>query len=130
MPEQQAEQIRERDFMYEVIHFFTDLQDFEHPYNVGDKFPRDGMQVSNERLNELSGKNNRQKKPLIKKISEPEFEEREEKYNEENPKYTKTDINKMSTSQLQSLAAESGIEDAGQKNGGELKKLLIEKFSL
>lgn len=116
--------------MYEVIHFFTDLQDFEHPYNVGDKFPRDGMQVSNERLNELSGKNNRQKKPLIKKISEPEFEEREEKYNEENPKYTKTDINKMSTSQLQSLAAESGIEDAGQKNGGELKKLLIEKFSL
>jgi len=44
--------------------------------------------------------------------------------------YTKTDINKMPTSQLQRLAAESGIEDAEQKNGGELKKLLIEKFSL
>lgn len=116
--------------MYEVIHFFTDLQDSEYPYNVGDKFPREGMQVSNERLNELSGSNNRQKKPLIKKIFEPEFEEDEKSYYREQTKYTKTDINKMSTSQLQSLAAESGIEDAEQKNGGELKKLLIEKFSL
>lgn len=116
--------------MYEVIHFFTDLQDFEHPYSVGDKFPRDGMQVSNDRLNELSGSNNRQKKPLIKKISEPKFEEEEKKYYEEKPKYTKTDINKMSTTQLQRLAVELGIEDAEQKNGGELKKLLIEKFSL
>lgn len=44
--------------------------------------------------------------------------------------YTKTDINKMSTMQLQKLAAESGIENANEKNGGELKKLLIEKFSL
>lgn len=56
--------------------------------------------------------------------------EKEETNHNEQMNYTKTDINKMSTSQLQRLAAESGVEDAEQKSGGELKKLLIEKFSL
>ena len=44
--------------------------------------------------------------------------------------YTKTDINRMSTAELQALAAESGIENASGTNGGELKKLLIEHFGL
>lgn len=125
---------------YEVIHFFTDLQDSGHPYKPGDKFPRDGINVNESRIRELSGTGNRQKKPLIRKIESAQEETLEKendggnsKYqrdNQEPRKYTKTDINKMSTVQLQSLAAESGIEDAEQKNGGELKKLLIEKFSL
>lgn len=51
---------------YEVIHFFTDLQDDEYPYSVGDPFPRAGMAVSAERLAELSGSSNRQGKPLIR----------------------------------------------------------------
>ena len=25
--------------MYEVINYFTDLQDFNHPYQVGDRMP-------------------------------------------------------------------------------------------
>ena len=45
-------------------------------------------------------------------------------------KYTKTDINRMSTADLQSLAAEQGIENATELSGAELKKLLIEKFGL
>ena len=36
--------------MYKVIKYFTDLQDKEHPYHPGDTFPRDGIQVSAERL--------------------------------------------------------------------------------
>ena len=44
--------------------------------------------------------------------------------------YTKTDINRMSTAELQALAAEIGIENASGTNGGELKKLLIEHFGL
>ena len=44
--------------------------------------------------------------------------------------YTKTDINRMSTAELQELAAEIGIENASCTNGGELKKLLIEHFGL
>ena len=44
--------------------------------------------------------------------------------------YTKTEINRMSTAELQALAAEIGIENAFDTNGGELKKLLIEHFGL
>ena len=51
--------------MYKVIHFFTDLQDNSHPYNVGETFPREGVSVTAERLEELSGKHNLQGKPLI-----------------------------------------------------------------
>lgn len=125
--------------MHEVIHFFTDLQDSNHPYNVGDKFPRDGMTVSEERLIELSGNNNRQRKPLIKKVAETvgdilpkDGKDDNAKYYDEQPRkqYTKTDINRMLTSELQTLAAESGIENAFEKSGGELKKLLIQKFGL
>lgn len=107
--------------MYKVIHFFTDLQDFNHPYNVGDVFPRDGLKVSEARLIELSGSNNKQHKPLIKFVKDEPTEQKQ---------YTKTDINRMTTAELQTLAAEVGIENAFDTNGGELKKLLIEHFGL
>ena len=38
-----------------------------YEYNVGDEFPRKGKKVSNERLAELSGNNNLQGVPLIRK---------------------------------------------------------------
>ena len=52
--------------MYKVIKYFTDLQDNGHPYNVGDAFPRAGVSVTDARLAELAGSNNRQRTPLIK----------------------------------------------------------------
>ena len=42
--------------MYKVIEYFTDLQDANYEYNVGDTFPRKGLNVSDERLTELSTK--------------------------------------------------------------------------
>lgn len=45
-------------------------------------------------------------------------------------KHTKTEIMRMSTADLQALAAMEGIEDADKINGAELKKLLIDKFDL
>jgi len=51
-----------------VIKYFTDLQDGGHAYNVGDKFPRDGVSVSNARLKELSSADNKQHQPLIEKV--------------------------------------------------------------
>lgn len=113
--------------MYEVIHYFTDLQDFNHPYNEGDTFPRDGLKVSEERLKELSGSKNKQNKPLIRKITLPFSDDELEK---EEKKYTKTEINRMPTSELQNLASAEGVEDAFDKSGGELKKILIEHFNL
>lgn len=44
--------------------------------------------------------------------------------------YTKTDINRMSTADLQKLAAEQGIENAQTTSGAELKEILIAKFNL
>ena len=111
---------------YKVIHYFEDLQDFNHPYKPGDTFPRLGMKVSEDRLKELSSANNRQKKPLIKADGEdaPASKEVEKK------EYSKTDINRMSTAELKTLAIEQGVVDASEMTGSELKKVLIEKFGL
>ncbi|MEF2823398.1 MAG: hypothetical protein U0N59_08930 [Oscillospiraceae bacterium] len=54
--------------MYVAVKYFTDLQDGNHPYNVGDLFPRAGADASAERLAELAGLDNLQKVPLIKEI--------------------------------------------------------------
>ncbi len=56
--------------MYKVKHFFTDLQDNRYPYNEGDIFPREGVTVTEDRLNELSSSNNKLGKPLIEKVEE------------------------------------------------------------
>lgn len=60
--------------MYKVIKFFVDLEDNNFPYNVGDVFPRNGKEVSENRLKELAGKDNKQGQPLIKLIDEPKAE--------------------------------------------------------
>ena len=44
--------------------------------------------------------------------------------------YTKTEINRMSTADLQALAAEHVIEGAEEISGAELKRILIEQFGL
>ena len=45
-------------------------------------------------------------------------------------KYTKTEINRMSTAELQELALENGINGADGMTGADLKKVLIEHFGL
>ena len=60
--------------MYEVIVYFTDLQDKEHEYHPGDTFPRDGVNASAARIKELSSKKNRRGIPLIKKVSKSDSE--------------------------------------------------------
>lgn len=44
--------------------------------------------------------------------------------------YTKTEINRMTTAELQELALENDIDGADEMTGAELKKVLIEKFGL
>lgn len=64
--------------MYKVIKHFHDLQDATktksgevyHEYNVGDEYPRKGLKVSEDRLKELSGKENKQGTPLIEEVKE------------------------------------------------------------
>ena len=61
--------------MYKVIKYFTDLHDNDHPYNVGDTFPRAGVTVSEERLAELAGSNNKRGEPLIALAEEAQNDE-------------------------------------------------------
>lgn len=56
--------------MYKVIKFFHDLQDDNHAYNVGDVYPREGVKPTDERIAELSGKENKQGCPLIERVEE------------------------------------------------------------
>ena len=44
--------------------------------------------------------------------------------------YTKTEINRMSTAELQGVALENGVDGSDEMTGAELKKVLIEKFGL
>lgn len=66
--------------MYKVIESFTDLQDRNYPYSVGDTYPRNGVNVTEIRLSELASKRNRRGIPLIEKVDEPKkVEEPKEK---------------------------------------------------
>ena len=56
--------------MYKVIYFFVDLTDNKHPYNVGDTFPRAGVEATPERIAYLAGSKNRHGFPLIAKVGE------------------------------------------------------------
>lgn len=49
---------------------------------------------------------------------------------EKQPQYTKTEINRMSTSELKEVATSNGVENAEEMTGADLKKVLIEKFGL
>lgn len=54
---------------YKVIRYFTDLLDNDHVYHVGDKFPHDGRQVSEARIEELSSNKNRLGRAVIAPVS-------------------------------------------------------------
>ena len=56
--------------MYKVIKYFTDLQDNNYAYYVGDTFPRNGVEVGAERVAELSSDKNLQGVPLIEEVTE------------------------------------------------------------
>ena len=70
---------------YKVIYRFRDLKDPEgHVYSVGEKFPREGVEASKARLQELASKNNKLKRPIIELVEEakPKEEAPEEKVKE------------------------------------------------
>ena len=56
--------------MYKVIKSFTDLQDNNYAYYVGDTFPHNGVEVDFERIAELASDKNRLGVPLIEEIAE------------------------------------------------------------
>lgn len=51
---------------YEVVKFFTDLQDDDHPYKEGHTYPRNNKKADPKRVEELSTTKNKRKEVLIK----------------------------------------------------------------
>lgn len=86
--------------MYKVIEYFIDLQDNDREYNVGDTFNHEN--VSEERLTELSTKNNRQNKPLIERVE------------------SNNSLNDMKVSELKELAKKRNIEGYTKMKKDEL----------
>lgn len=72
--------------IYRVIKTFTDMQDDNHKYSVGDIFPRTGLSVTKKRLEELLTDKNRRGMPMI--VAEEEKVEAPAEVKEENPKRT------------------------------------------
>ena len=65
--------------MFRVIKHFVDLQDNNYKYDVGDTYPRKGLNVLQSRINELASDKNLQKTPLIEEIPEKVAEPKKEK---------------------------------------------------
>ena len=51
--------------MFRVVVAFADMQDDGHIYNVGDEYPRAGININKKRLEELSSDRNRRGVALI-----------------------------------------------------------------
>ena len=68
--------------MYRVIKSFTDLQDNNYTYYVGDTFPHNGVDVDAERVAELASDKNRLGVPLIEEITEKPKRTRKKKSEE------------------------------------------------
>lgn len=68
--------------MYKVIKSFTDLQDNNYAYYVGDTFPRNGVEAGAERVAELSSDKNLQGVPLIEEVAEKPKRTRKKKEEE------------------------------------------------
>ena len=68
--------------MYRVIKSFTDMQDNNYAYYVGDTFPHNGVEVGAERIAELSSDKNRRGIPLIEEVEEKPKRTRKKKYEE------------------------------------------------
>lgn len=102
---------------YEVIRYFTDAQDNEYAYREGDIYPREGLTVSQARINDLMSGNNFQKVALIKPFDESQ---KPVKAKEENPKeeipeevkeseFSAEEIDKMPFMKLKAVAKKNGI---------------------
>lgn len=53
---------------YKVIVQFADLEDNRHVYHVGDKYPREGLDPSDERIEFLLSPRNLLGKPVIEQV--------------------------------------------------------------
>lgn len=64
--------------MYEVIKAFADREDKNRSYKIGDKYPREGLEPSEERIGFLMSYETTLGEPVIAEVKEDTEEEKEE----------------------------------------------------
>lgn len=98
--------------MYKVIYSFTDLQDSNRVYSVGDTYPaKDAESPGKSRIVSLLNGNNKIGKPLIEAVQDKSDEE--------------IDIEDMTVAQLQDFAIANEIDlDGATKKGDILTAIL------
>ncbi|HIA6910701.1 TPA: Rho termination factor N-terminal domain-containing protein [Staphylococcus aureus] len=104
--------------MYKVIERFEDAQDDGHEYQVGDVYPRDGLEVSEERFTELSTINNRRNLIAIKLVEDEQTEEPEANADEQKS------LSDMKVAELKELAKKREIKGYSDMKKDELIKVL------
>lgn len=123
--------------MYRVIRFFTDAQDSEHAYFVGDTYPRKGVAPSDERIKNLLSGNNFQKVPLIELVKDAvaedevseEVETKDQNKVESEVTWTAEEIQKMPFMKLKSIAKKNDVE-VKDREAKDIRADLIEKLGL
>lgn len=112
---------------YEVVRYFTDMQDNDFAYHEGDTYPRDGLNPSEQRIKDLMNGNNFQKVTLIVPKKSIKAKEQPKEQPKEEVVWSKEDIEKMPFMKLKSVAKKNGIEVADRK-ADEIRSELIEKL--
>jgi hypothetical protein len=110
--------------MYRVIKYFTDLQDNNHAYRVGDIYPRVGFAPSEKRVKELLSGENRRKVKLIEEVPEtplkgeesPQNEPQIEEAEEEQP------VAEVEAAETADVAEESEAEQVEEAEEKEAEK--------
>ena len=90
---------------------------YDHMVKVNGKYYQAGEDVPENKMAE-------EETQLPFSDSDVKFESKEDKI------YTKSDINRMKTAELQELARNRGIADANNMTGQELKENLLNLFGL
>ncbi|HHQ6759041.1 TPA: Rho termination factor N-terminal domain-containing protein [Staphylococcus aureus] len=104
--------------MYKVVEYFEDTQDNRRPYHEGDIYPRDGLEVSEERLAELSTTNNRRNLIAIKLVEDKQPEQSEASADEQKS------LSDMKVAELKELAKKREIKGYSDMKKDELIKAL------
>lgn len=109
-----------------AIHYFEDLQDNGTAYDPGTLYPREGVEVSDDRLRELETGKNKQKKPLIAAIKQlpPKQVVKESPVQKD---LTVEELEKMKVTELRELADQNGLEFDAKIKKEDLVTLLLGK---
>lgn len=115
---------------YEVLRHFRDALDGNYDYPLGSTYPREGLNPSAQRINELESGNNKLKAKFIKPLAEKAKEEPERAEEvSEGVSFTAEEIDKMPFMKLKSVAKKNGIE-VEEKKADEIRSALKEKLEL